>query len=304
MTSTSIEIDDSHASGGTFHTYDRLALPGDQYGWHKVHVWLPPGYYGGASRHPVLYANDGEQVFFGGGLGNNWWIQEVVQRSGTAWPLPIIVGVDSRERSSEYLHEPIARLPFGPGLLRHGGGLGPYSNYLADQVVPFIDANYSTVRDRRHRVVLGSSHGGLAAFFTGVSHGEVFGQVIAMSPSLWAGTMKPLRQSTIYRWTADNLRRVETRPRIYIDWGQERAGGVHNRFIEGWATSRCEEMVDILRRDHGYRDGVDMMAVADPDGQHNEDSWRRRLPQALRFALGTDSTAGSAVGAVSGAHPR
>lgn len=284
-------VHDTQAHGGTFHTYDELSLHGDHYGWHKVHVWLPPGYFGGTSRHSVVFANDGQQIFFGGGIGQNWRIQEVVQQpattAGTNVALPIVVGVDWRERSNEYLHEPITRLPFGPPELRQGGGLGPYSNYVADQIVPFIDANYRTVRDRQHRVVLGSSHGGLAAFFTGASHGDVFGQVIAMSSSFWAGTMKPLRQSNLYRWTADNLRRVEARPRIYIDWGLQRGGGYHNKYIEAWATSRGEDMRDILVREHGYVDGVDLMAVADADGQHNEDSWRRRLPGALQFALGT-----------------
>lgn len=283
-------VHDSQACGGTFHTYDQLALRGDHYGWHKVHVWLPPGYSGSVARHSVVFANDGQQVFFGGGVGQNWWIQEVVQQSptaGTNVALPIGVGVDWRDRSNEYLHVPITRLPFGPAELRHGGGLGPYSNYPANQIVPFIDANYRTICDREHRVALGSSHGGLAAFFTGVSRGDVFGQVIAMSSSFWAGTMKPLRQSKLYQWTEDNLRRVETRPRIYIDWGLQRGGGYHNQYIEARATSRGEDMRGILVREHGYVDGVDLMAVADPDGQHNEDSWRRRLPEALRFAIGT-----------------
>lgn len=281
-------VHDGHAHGGIFHTYDQLALPGDPYGWHKVHVWLPPDYSSDMAHRSVVFANDGQQVFFGGGIGQNWWIQDAVQHfaathAGVA--LPIVVGIDWRERSNEYLHEPITRLPFGPPEVRTGGGLGPYSNYLADQVMPFIDANYRTIRDREQRVVLGSSHGGLAAFFTGVSRSDAFGQVIAMSPSFWAGTMKPLRKSKLYRLTADNLHRVEMRPRIYIDWGLRRDGGYHNKYIEAWATSRCEDMHDILVRDHGYVDGRDLMAVADADGQHNEDSWRRRLPRALGFAL-------------------
>lgn len=281
-------VHDGQAYGGTFHTYDELTLHGDHYGWHKVHVWLPPGYFDRTSHHSVVVANDGQQVFFGGDIGQNWWIQKVVQEfaDGTNEALPIVVGVDWRERGKEYLHEPITPPPLGQVQLLHGGGLGPYSNYVADQIVPFIDANYRTIRDRQHRVVLGSSHGGLAAFFTGVSRGDVFGQVIAMSSSFWAGTMKPLRQSKLYRLTADNLSRVETRPRIYIDWGLQRGGGLHNWAIEAWATSRGEDMRDILVHDHAYVEGVDLMAVEDPDGQHNEESWRRRLPRALRFALG------------------
>ena len=86
---------DSQARGGAFHTYDQLTLHGDQYGWHKVHVWIPPGYCDSRSRHAVLYANDGQQVFFGGGIGGNWWIQEVVQQlaaTTTAYKSPRLGG--------------------------------------------------------------------------------------------------------------------------------------------------------------------------------------------------------------------
>ena len=279
---------DDEADGGTFHTFDQLALAGDDYGWHKVHVWLPPGYFDSTRRHSVIYANDGEQVFFGGGIGGNWRLQRVVQESadsGAISELPILVGIHWRERDREYLHKPITRLPVGPVQLRHGGGLGQYSDYLADCLVEFVDANYRTIPDRQHRVILGSSHGGLAAFFTGVSYGDVFGQVIAMSSSFWAGTMKPLRRAELYALIKGDLHQVERRPRIYVDWGLQRIDGHHNKFIEAWATSRGEAMLDILVQDHGYTPGVDLMAVADPDGHHNEDSWRRRLPEALRFAL-------------------
>ncbi|XVX20311.1 alpha/beta hydrolase [Actinomycetota bacterium] len=284
---------DGEARGGVFHTYDELTLDGDDYGWHKVHVWLPPSYVAGSSRHPVVYANDGRQVFFGGGVGQNWWVQQVVQESGLegggaegrAAALPIVVGVEWRQRSNEYLHEPVVPLRYGPAELVQGGGLERYRDYLVEVIVPFVDANYRTIADRRHRVVLGSSHGGLAAFFIGVTRGDVFGQVIAMSPSFWVGTVKLLRQSRIYELVAEDLR-SDTRPRIYLDWGLRRDGGPHNKAVEALATSYGEEMRDVLVRDHGYVEGEDLMAVADPDGEHNEDTWRRRLPAALRFALG------------------
>ncbi len=35
----------------------------------------------------------------------------------------------------------------------------------------------------------------------------------------------------------------------------------------------------------GYRDGVDVVYVEDADGWHNETTWARRLPGALRFLL-------------------
>lgn len=97
-----------------------------------------------------------------------------------------------------------------------GGGLPQYAAYVANHLRPFIDAHYLTIADRAHRVALGSAHGGLAAFWTGVMHG---GDIV-------------------------------------------------------------------LRTDFGYQDGRDLWAREDPDGGHNDDAWSRRLPDALRFALG------------------
>jgi hypothetical protein len=36
----------------------------------------------------------------------------------------------------------------------------------------------------------------------------------------------------------------------------------------------------------GYRPGQDLRYVEDPDGEHTEASWARRLPDALRFLFG------------------
>ena len=235
----------------------------------------------------MVYANDGPAVFFLGGIGGSWYAQQVAVETANAEGihLPIIVAIAALDRDHEYLHKPIAKWVWFLPWTSKGGGLPQYANYVADHVVKFIDANYRTKTERKHRVVLGSSHGGLAAFYTGVVRGDVFGNVVAMSASFWAGTMKPLWKSRLLRMTRDDLHNRAKRPRIYIDWGLRRDGGFHNSQIEKWATWKGQDMRDRLRNDFGYVDGLDLLAVEDPHSQHHEPSWNGRLPRALKFAL-------------------
>jgi predicted alpha/beta superfamily hydrolase len=65
------------------------------------------------------------------------------------------------------------------------------------------------------------------------------------------------------------------RPKIYFDLGGREYRGY---FEDG------REMRDVLAAS-GWREGVDLMYVEDRYGRHHEDSWARRLPDALRFML-------------------
>lgn len=273
------------AAGGLFHTYDALQCAGPTDAPRKVHVWLPPGYGHAGRRHPVVYCNDGQAMFFPGTYGHSWRAQDVVahmlrQRDFAA---PILVGIDPLDRSHEYLHvreySPHARA-------WRGGGLAQYGDYVANHVRPFIDAHYLSFADRTHRSILGSSHGGLAAFWIGVMYGGDIGNVIAMSSSFWAGELGDMRHTRLYAATRGALDDRQRRPRIYLDWGLRRDGGFHNAFAEKWATWRSRDLASVLRADFGYRDGVDLWAREDARGSHDERSWSRRLPGALAFVMG------------------
>ena len=44
-----------------------------------------------------------------------------------------------------------------------------------------------------------------------------------------------------------------------------------------------EQMQQLLRDDYGYALGQDLFAMEDPDGDHSEESWSRRLPFVLQI---------------------
>ena len=54
-------------------------------------------------------------------------------------------------------------------------GTGRYHSYLCDEVVPWVDARYRTIPDRRSRAISGKSSGGFGAMITPMLRPDLFG---------------------------------------------------------------------------------------------------------------------------------
>lgn len=268
---------------GFFHTYDYFQVGGETDRPRKVHIFLPRDYESVGDRYPVLYMNDGDTAFFPGGIvGKSWWTAETLSRlygQNAIRPL-IVVAICPINRDREYTHEPV------PG--REGGGLEAYTRYLADSVKPFIDQHYRTIPDPQQTTILGSSHGGLAAFYIACRRPDCFGNAGAMSPSFWVGLdtaikmFRRLSDSRLLQLCAPTLKNPSIRPRVWLDWGLLRYEGFHNWFVEEKATKRGREMADLLIHQFGYQKNQNLYVYEDPDGDHTEESWQRRLPLVLQ----------------------
>lgn len=57
----------------------------------------------------------------------------------------------------------------------NSSGCGRYLDYLCDEVIPFVDARYPTLGERRHRGVSGKSSGGYGAMVISMLRPDVFG---------------------------------------------------------------------------------------------------------------------------------
>jgi Putative esterase len=280
---------DQGHSGGFFHTYDAFQVAGGEDTPRKVHVFLPRDYETSAARYPVIYMNDGDTAFFrGGAVNKSWYMAEAISELYRKNQLRsvMVVAVCPLNREYEYTHAPVAGRPFG--------GLEGYAHYLAHPVKGFIDSHYRTIADAGNTMILGSSHGGLAAFYTAARYPDRFHLVGALSSSFWVGLdsqplglpfVRSLRSSKLLEMAQPTLQDAEKRLKIYLDWGLIRSGGVHNAFIEERATARGREMRDLLQG-FGYRINETLWAVEDPQGDHTEDAWARRVPEVLRWFYG------------------
>src|SRR5271167_706825 len=108
-----------------------------------VRVWLPPEYDGwGATRYPVLYLNDGQNLFdpLTAFAGVDWRAGETAARLIADHKIPtlIIVGIDNTEdRANEYI-------PYkskDPRVLNAKGKC--YPEFLQREVMPLIEERYS-----------------------------------------------------------------------------------------------------------------------------------------------------------------
>ena len=277
---------------GFFHTYDGLvACAGDTA--RKVHILLPRDYESSGRSYPVLYMNDGHTAFFTDNpIGKTWDVADVLselRRCGEVEDV-IVVAPHPIDRGAEYSHADVGD---GSRCCR----VEEYTEYLTRCLGGFIEASYRVETGPDRTAILGSSRGGLAAFWIGTAHPERFGHIAAISPSFWVGLddrvtgeirSATLRDSALFAHARPALVDVATRPAIWIDWGLVRAGGEHNGIIESLATARGREMVSLLETDLGYaRTGLgpssELVAIEDPDGAHDEDTWNVRLPWILRW---------------------
>lgn len=283
--------DEGHAVG-VFHTFDRFS-PRPDLAPRKVHVYLPRDV--GARRLPVLYVHDGHTAFWRGGEAHQTWdMATVLDREARRIGPVLIVAIHPLDRNREYTH---ADWMHGQ---RTWGGLPAHAEALATAFKPWVDAHYPTDPRPQATAVLGSSHGGLAAFWAATRHPDAFGMAACLSPSFFTGldslvhgaTDASLERSELVQGALATLSDPARRPRLWLDWGLRRDGGDHNRVVEHLAALRGAQMADLLQRRFGYRrqnralgepiDGrANLTVTVDATAGHEEPAWSRRFAELM-----------------------
>jgi predicted alpha/beta superfamily hydrolase len=239
-------------------------------------VYLPPSYNHSQRRYPVVYMQDGQNLFDNAtSFAGEWGVDETMERLAHEEGLEaIIVGVPNTgpQRADEYS-------PFRERRL--GGGRGDdYLRFLVETLKPRIDADFRTRPDRRHTGLFGSSLGGLITLYGFFRCSSVFGFAGIMSPSLWFGGEAIFDYVEQAGYTPGKLY-LDTGTREY---GEAQQGRLHRATASRRYYGSVRRLKGILVR-KGYRPVRDLMHVEEKWAGHNESSWARRLPLALRFLL-------------------
>ncbi len=125
------------------------------------------------------------------------------------------------------------------------------------------------------------------SFWAGLDNVEVLGILFGAVPQAVGlanvAVGGPLSESALMQGLHAGLK--AWRPRLYLDWELVRTGGGHNPVIEERATKRGKEMASVLTSSFGYVKDTSLFTVEDPQGEHEEKSWGRRLGYALAVAL-------------------
>jgi len=77
---------------------------------------------------------------------------------------------------------PDAKNVYGGSWYERSEVLGDYRDYIARDLVEYIDGKYRTIPDREHRAITGHSMGGYGALSLAIEYNDVFGSVASLSP--------------------------------------------------------------------------------------------------------------------------
>ena len=164
-------------------------------------VYTPPNYRSGTQHYPVLY------LFHGWGGDENEWTEpgraaQIMDNLLAAHKIvPMIVvmpnGHHDRHAVPGISSPPnIADLaPYPPRGYDITPSVTDLPKSVVDDLVPYVDQNFRTIRKSSSRAIAGLSMGGAQALLVGLNHPDLFAWVASFSGAitLWPGAMKPIQ---------------------------------------------------------------------------------------------------------------
>ena len=247
----------------------------------KVRVMTPDGYEKGDMNYPVLYINDGQDVFrddqaFWG--AESLRFEQYYKDYGRFLPHVILVAIESPEdhavRTQQY--SPYTKnfdVPpekkFEPRIEGKGK---EYLKWMVEELKPMIDRTYRTRPEKEYTGICGYSTGGLISIYAVLTYPQVFTRLLAMSSAvcIWMDCLKETLDHASY----DHLKYV------YMDVGTNEFGRMTTKeeFLQG-ANDLYQNYLD-----HGVPKEIIKYNIY-PDAIHNQKEWRVRFPDALRWVF-------------------
>lgn len=246
-----------------------------------VRVFLPDGYESGEKRYPVLYINDGQDVFcdeqaFWG--AESLRFEQYYRDYGRFLPDVILVAIESPEdhavRTAQY--SPFTKdfaVPEGKKFEPHIEGKGiPYLDWMTTKLKEKIDACYRTLPEADNTGICGYSTGGLNSVYAIVKYPKTFHRAIIMSAAvcIWMDKLEEVLDTADYSHIK----------KLYLDTGTNEFGRMTTK----------EEFLVGAEKIHGYFMkaglGNDIMKYnIYQDAVHSQREWRMRFPDALRWTF-------------------
>ena len=231
----------------------------------RLWVYLPEGYDTSGIHYPVIYMQDGQNLFDElNAFGSEWGVDETLDAERGKI---IVVGIDNGEehRMAEYM------LYDHPD---HGPAEG--ANYLKDiagVLKPFVDGVLRTKPEKEHTCIAGSSMGGLISLYAGLYFPQHFGVVGIFSPALWLDAPKIF--SEVQEVAARNAVNAKGEPaqRWYFYAGAQETETL---------VAEVATMVKIFRQ----YPHMDVTYQIDAAGIHDEAVWKNYFPDFYKWIVG------------------
>lgn len=249
----------------------------------SLRIYLPPDYERNNSRYPVLYMQDGQNLFDEAvsAYGKAWEVQQTLDdlyNEGKTKGI-IVVGIDNDpglrflEYSPWYNNSIEEAMPHVGLTKLPGGGGFEYLEYIVNELKPYIDKNYRTLKGREYTAIGGSSMGAFISLAAGVRYQEVFSKVAALSSASFFAEkqLKSLIESTGKKLPM----------KIYMDVGtKETSNPEVSDFPQIYMKSN-EEIFNSFKK-IGLKDDEIKFNIIE-GAIHNEREWAKRFPQVIEW---------------------
>jgi predicted alpha/beta superfamily hydrolase len=225
----------------------------------KVRLYLPPDYALSDESYPVLYMQDGQNLFDQAtAYAGEWGVDETLNQLAQQQALKfIVVGIDNGgdKRMNEY--SPWENKRFGPP----EGEL--YMKFIIEVVKPYIDNNYRTKPEPQYTAIIGSSMGGLIAHYALHAYPHVFGKAMIFSPAYWYSPQ-------VFEFSKTHKAALDAK--IYVMFGDKEGDGM---IVD---TGHMERQ--LKEQGHPRQNMLFKRVVG---GEHNEALWRQEFSSAIQW---------------------
>ena len=216
----------------------------------EIFIYLPPSYKNNNKRFPVLYGNDGAELYrYSDRLIESF---EKGFKEGKLNEF-IWIGIYSEKRIHEYTPWPAPSL--APKFDDFGGQGREYIEFVVNGIKLYIDKNYNTKYDKKNTWIMGYSLGGLISVYS-LYVTNVFGKIASVCGSFWYKGM--------VNWITENNMLNEDF-QLYIHYGRKE--GQDKKTLQQNAVICTESIIEIFKDELGYIEDID---VSSDDGGHHQ----------------------------------
>ena len=247
-----------------------------------VEIWLPESYDSDRNKkYPVIYMHDGQNIFNPKTSTNqiDWGIDKILSQLSidekmpevivvAAWNTPLRIAEYMPQKAFDLLsHEQLASIPNVKGFNPRSD---QYLRFIVEELKPYIDNTYPTLKGMENTAMMGASMGGLISLYAISEYPDVFGYAGCMS------THFPIGNGIMLDYMKDNLPDPDNH-KIYFDYGTKTLDAEYEPY---------QKKADKIMKEKGWEENENWVTKKFEGHDHSEKAWRSRVHIPLQFFFG------------------